>query len=106
MSVTNLPQKKRLSSGSVQPTRRAEYKSVTATVTVQKFKDENVFRKELIFVNTSPATLYLSFGTLPSTTDYTVALVTNAIFVTDSTDRVNGVWAAASGGQVNITEEF
>lgn len=98
--------KKVLRTPSVQPTKKTEYKSVTATVTVQKFKDENITRKELIFVNTSPATLYLSFGALPSTTDYTVALVTNAVFVTDSTDRVNGVWAAASGGQVNITEEF
>lgn len=106
MSVTNLGVKKSLKSPSVQPKIRSDYSAVTATTTVSILVRENVNRKEVLLTNTSPATLYVAFGRLPSSTDYAVAIPTSGVFVTASTDRLNGVWAAASGGQVNITEEY
>ncbi len=100
------PRKKVLATSSVAPTVRTDYTAVTATTTVSLLVRERPTRRELILTNTSGATLYLAFGRLPSSTDYTVALPTGTVFLTSSTDRINGVWASAGGGQVNITEEY
>ncbi len=80
--------------------------SVTGTTSVTKLIEENLNRKELIVTNASSAVLYLSFGGLPTTTNYSVAVPANGgVFFTDSTDRVNGVWASAAG-QANVVERL
>lgn len=106
MSVTNLGVKKSFKTTSVQPKARTDYSSVSATVSVSTLVRESSLRKELILTNTSSAILYVSFGNLPSSTNYAVAIPSGGVFITASLDRINGVWASAGGGQVNITEEY
>jgi hypothetical protein len=106
MSVTNLPLKKKVLTGSAQPFVRSDYNAVTATTTVSKLVRENTSRKEVIITNTSTANLFLAFGRLPSSTDYAVLVPYNGIFITETRDAINGVWASAAGGQANIVEEF
>lgn len=67
----------------------------------------NSSRKEIEFINTSSATLYLSKGTSAATTSaggYTVKIAENGYYRTNYTGAFRGIWDADVGGAVTITE--
>lgn len=70
----------------------------------------NTSRKELLIYNASTATLYVKLGTTASTSDYTVALVsettpgTGGFLRTTHQGRVDGIWSADASGAAKITE--
>lgn len=88
------------------PSVTTKFSSVSATTTVSDLVQEDLTRKELMITNTSSAVLYVGFGILPSSTNYGVAIPTQGLFVSATTDKLIGVWASAGGGQANIVEEF
>lgn len=98
--------KKVLRTAPVQPLVRSDFNAITATTTVTKIVRESAKRTEVILTNTSAAPLYLALGFLPSSTNYAVVLQNGDTFLSDTTDAINGVWASAAGGQVNITERY
>ncbi len=84
---------------------KTQYKTIGDTTTVTKLVRANPKRQELMITNNSSATLYLSFGNLPSATNYAAKLLPNDVLITANPEDVIGVWDADTSGAANILEQ-
>lgn len=78
----------------------ATLSNVTSSATVVTLVAANTSRKDLLIFNESTAVLYVKFGSVASTSSYTVQLPANGYFeITKPVYQgiVTGIWAAANG---------
>jgi hypothetical protein len=92
-TIANLiPISTRITEGST-----ATRSSVASSISTVSLLAANPLAFQRIITNASSATLYVIFGTGGSVTDFTYAILPNAILETKFSGVIGGVWSAANG---------
>lgn len=64
----------------------------------------NAKRREVIIYNDSTAVLYVKFGTVATSTDFTIKLQADQGITSSYRGAIAGIWASDSTGGAQVTE--
>lgn len=81
--------------------------TIAASTTSISLLAANTNRRNVIITNSASTPLYISFGTIASTSNYSIKLLTGDAYESNLivfTGQINGIWSGSPTGNANITE--